>query len=379
MLARIYAHNFRCYENFDFQTGGIPSALLIGKNGSGKSTLRYLLRIFQGIGRGRNRVGELVSISDFSHGRVTIPMRLEIDVRLNGYLYTYALAMDLPENFRELRVLEEELTLNEKKVFSRKLAQVTIHKGASSNRGVTFNVDWHLLALPVIQDPTAVSALSTFRDWLSRIVILSPIPKLMKGDAGIGTLAVSEDGDNLADWLSGVFDGYPAAYAIVIDYLKKVMVDVVDFRFEKLGREAKSLWVRFRDTGSDSQSGQEKLELLFDVLSDGEKCFFLCAVVLAANQVYGPIFTFWDEPDNHLSLSEVSQFVAALRQGFEVGGQILMTSHNSEAIRRFSRDSTWVLGRRSHLEPTVIRQLQELSEDGQELIARVIEGDIDPW
>ena len=33
---------------------------------------------------------------------------------------------------------------------------------------------------------------------------------------------------------------------------------------------------------------------------------------------------------------------------------------DEEAIRRFARDNTWLLGRKSHLEPTQHRLLQEL-------------------
>ena len=39
MLQRLYIHNFRCLQNFEFKPGEASSALLIGKNGSGKSTL----------------------------------------------------------------------------------------------------------------------------------------------------------------------------------------------------------------------------------------------------------------------------------------------------------------------------------------------------
>jgi ABC-type cobalamin/Fe3+-siderophores transport system ATPase subunit len=96
-------------------------------------------------------------------------------------------------------------------------------------------------------------------------------------------------------------------------------------------------------------------------LSDGEKCFFICALVLAANAAYGPIFCFWDEPDSHLAIDEVGHFITAIRRSFEnVGGQVLMTSHNSETIRRFSDENTLVLLRESHLEPTRVKTLAEL-------------------
>ena len=59
MFQRLYVNNFRCFENFEFKPDS-TSVLLIGKNGAGKSTLARVLKIFQGIGRGVNRVGELV-------------------------------------------------------------------------------------------------------------------------------------------------------------------------------------------------------------------------------------------------------------------------------------------------------------------------------
>lgn len=61
------------------------------------------------------------------------------------------------------------------------------------------------------------------------------------------------------------------------------MPEVALFRFEKLGRDSRALMVQFKSGGaSDEQS--------FERLSDGEKCFFLSAVLLAANRWAEPIF-----------------------------------------------------------------------------------------
>ena len=118
------------------------------------------------------------------------------------------------------------------------------------------------------------------------------------------------------------------------------------------------------------------MSVAFTDLSDGEKCFFLCAAVLAANEFYGPLFCFWDEPDNYISLSEVGHFITSLRRSFHQSGQIVVTSHNPEAIRKFSNDNTLVLNRHSHLEPTVVRRLSDLSVTG-DLVETLIRGDID--
>jgi predicted ATPase len=124
------------------------------------------------------------------------------------------------------------------------------------------------------------------------------------------------------------------------------------------------------------EANNANLSIEFNDLSDGEKCFFLCGVVLAANKFYGPLFCFWDEPDNYLSLWEVGHFVMSLRRSFKNSGQILVTSHNPEAIRQFSNENTFVLDRKSHLEPTLFRPLSEMSGK-DDLINALIGGDIE--
>jgi len=372
MLQRLYVHNFRCLENFEFKPGNNSSALLIGKNGAGKSTLLRVLGVFQAIGRGTHRVAQLVEPGDFTRGRAEVPMRLELEVVLNGRAFHYSLALELPERFRELRVQEERLVQDGAEIFSRKQADVTVRRNSADRPEARFSIDWHLVALPVIQDPASAGALRSFRDWMAAMVLLAPIPQLISGDTQTDSLEPRADAINLADWLSGLLDGYPSAYATLSQHLQQVMPDLADFRFERTGKEAKSLLVRFKNE-------KDQHELPLKVLSDGEKCFFLGAVLLAANQCYGPLFACWDEPDNHLSLSEISQFVMALRRAFHRNnGQILVTSHNGEAIQRFSEENTWVLGRRSHLEPTVIRPLEELAPT-PDLIQALIDGDLDPW
>ena len=53
-----------------------------------------------------------------------------------------------------------------------------------------------------------------------------------------------------------------------------------------------------------------------------------------------------------------------------------MTSHNVEAIRKFSDENTFLLDRKSHLEPTLIRLLSDITFTG-DLINTLICGDIE--
>lgn len=98
-------------------------------------------------------------------------------------------------------------------------------------------------------------------------------------------------------------------------------------------------------------------------------------MVLAANSVYGPLLCYWDQPDSHLTLSEVGHFILKLRAEFDKGGQLLATSHNPETIRHFSDESTIVLRRNSHLEPPVAQVLKDLEVHG-DVVTALIAGDL---
>jgi predicted ATPase len=120
--------------------------------------------------------------------------------------------------------------------------------------------------------------------------------------------------------------------------------------------------------------------LPLEELSDGEKCFMICALTIAANDAYGPLLCFWDEPDNFLAPSEVGLSVMALRRAFQDGGQLIVTSHNPEAIRRFSDESTLVLHRNSHLEPTLVRSVEDIRTAGGvrgDFVDALLTGDVD--
>lgn len=354
MLQRLYIHNFKSFQNFELRPGSKHSSLLVGKNGAGKSSIAKALLVFQGIGRGVNRVGQLLSPRDFFSSQTSLPMRFELEVLLQNKLYRYSLALELPEKFKELRVLEEKLELEGKPVYEREQAQVSLHKNQNKSGDARFMVDWHLISLPLIQVQSESDPVYIFKTWLARLIVLAPIPQLMRGDSSEESLWPVADGVNMADWLAGLLGQYPSAYTAITTYMTEVMPDFQDFRYESLGKEAKRLIVNF----SSDKGG---LSLNFDELSDGEKCFFLCSVIVASNQSYGPLFCFWDEPDNYLSLAEVGHFVVHLRRAFEGKGQIIMTTHNEEAIRKFSNENTWVLGRNNHLEPTRLRLLEEFS------------------
>jgi ABC-type cobalamin/Fe3+-siderophores transport system ATPase subunit len=370
VIRRLYVHNFRCLENFELPLSGQPSTLLIGKNGSGKTTVGLALEVLQKIARGTNRVDALVKPKDFSRARADVPMRFEIEVELQGTIYGYKIAFEFPKGFKELRVLEEKISIGGRPVFTRDMGQVHLAM-SGRQKEANFVIDWHLVGLPIIQQQPIDDPLRAFKLWLTRMLILRPMPSLILGDSNQETLEPNLQVTDFGAWFSGLLAYAPSAYAAIDGYLKQVMPDLKDIKNPAVGTEARSLIVQFaNDQGS--------VTLPFADLSDGEKCFMVCALVLAANEAYGPVLCYWDEPDNYLAISEVGHFILALRRAFQSGGgQLITTSHNSEAIRRFSEENTLVLHRQNHLEPTIVRRLSDLNVSG-DLVSALLRDDVEP-
>jgi predicted ATPase len=369
VIRRFYVHNFRCLENFELPVSGQPSVLLIGRNGAGKTTVGMALWILRKIARGMNRVGDLVKPSDLARGRTDVPVRFEIEVELNGRIYGYVIAFELPPSFKELRVLEEKLMVDGTPVYTREVAQVHLAR-AGHEKEAKFLIDWHLVALPIVQERSQADPLFIFKRWLTRMLILRPIPGLIKGDSDYETLVPKVSVTNFGAWFSGLLSDAPSAYSRIDQYLKGVMPDLGEIKNPLVGKDSRSLEVLF-------SNAQGSLTTPFKDLADGEKCFMICALVLAASESYGPLVCFWDEPDNHLALDEVGQFVLALRRAFKHGSQFIATSHNPEAIRCFSNENTLLLHRKSHLEPTIVRRLEDLKVNG-DLVSALIRGDVEP-
>ena len=369
MIERLYVNNFRCLENFTLDLRDKRSALLIGKNGAGKSTVLLALRVLQRIARGSHRVRDIISQSDFTQNDKKRPMRFEIDIFLSETRYTYSVALEWPENFVEARIADEGLKCDGQPVFSRRTqSQSEVILGTSK---VGFALDWHVFALPVVNERPPHDKLKRVREFLSQLILLAPAPADMSGFSEEPAAELDPKGINYAACLRTMLQQTPSAYAAFDAFVKQVMPDFSSIQNIDRGKDgASQMVVHFQPPAHT-----KPLDLHFDVLSNGEKCFFLAAYIVAMQAAGKPVVCAWDEPDNHLSLSEVGQFILALRRMAERGGQLIITTHHPEAIHKFADDTTFVLTRRSHLEPTVVKSLSAYSYKG-DLIQALIREEI---
>ena len=364
MLQRLYIHNFRCLQNFEIKPEKQTSLLLIGKNGVGKSTIAKVLSLFQKLGTGTSRVASLVTQDDFTLGRTNEIIQLELETSLDSKICKYSLALDKPEAFRELRVVEEDFSVDDVPVYTRKKAEVSY-----PYQGTSFSLDWHNAALPLILEKQD-GPLQVFRNWLRRMHILSPIPQLMGGESHGSSGPLSLSCDNFADYLLELLTSHPASYVSIHNFLKELMPDLREFSNKQITDDTRVLQVRFGNEDSSFTTN-------FQQLSDGEKCMFLGAVMLPSQRSYGDFFVFWDEPDNYLALSEVEHFIRFLRKNFNNGSQIWMTSHHEGTINCFSHENTLLLRRKTHTSPVELRPINELLDSTESVTQKLYRNELD--
>lgn len=358
MLKKLYVHNFKCLQNFEFDLNNLHSAFLLGKNGSGKTTIFETIEIFQKIGQGITSLKDLFDESSFHFNNTSLPIELKLDVHIDNKQYTYSLIIEFPENFASPIVKSEELLCNDNVILSREGGRTKVKEESS------FSLDWHHIGLPLISVNIAENSLKIFKEWLRNIIIISPFPRHFQDLSKRESPVLAREGENLIDWLRYLLSSNPSLYSVMYDFLKKRMPDLEVFKFENLGRDDRRLIFEFRNN--------RKSKILdFSQLSDGEKIICLGATILAGQKNNTNMLCLWDEPDNFISLTEVKDFTMEFRRAFEnssTAPQLIICSHNERVINSFSNHNTFILKKNSHLLATEIILLETIEYQSDTLI-----------
>ena len=350
MLKKIYIHQYRCLQNFEINLSALNSALLLGKNGSGKSTIFDAVELLQKIGRGVSSISDLIKEEDFSFAERQKPISIEVEAELQEQHYIYTLEVEFPENFHTPKIKKEILKVDGREILVREGGKTSLHQSKE------FTLDWHHIGLPLIFNTSENGSIATFKEWLGRMIVLSPWPASFASISKQQTPYLDRQATNITDWVRYILAESPSLYNKISEFLKQRMPDFDIFSFETTGKNERELVFTFH-----SDAGQ-KFSLGFGQLSDGEKIYFLTAAVLAAISAKIPVLCLWDEPDNFIALREISHFITAFRKEFENhlnGSQLLISTHNPRVINEFSSHNTFILSRASHMQPTRLLLLQD--------------------
>lgn len=357
MFKKIYIHNYKCFQNFEFKLDNEKSLLLLGKNGVGKSSLLNILNILKNIANNENRLGALFDKKDFKNPES--PIELDFTLDIQDVEYQYKLSVIYPEKFHEPKIQTEELFVDDKIIYRRD------EEGSVSLDGKEFIIDWHSVALPVLFPYRTFNKdkIDFFKKWLSNMIFLAPIPSQISSNTYSDGRWLEKDASNFCSWLNDILNTEPSFYADLVGVIKKIFPDFNKIKFDDYGI-FKQLEVSFIKE-------QDKIELDFEHLSDGEKLLFIFSTIIT---LFGydnkPFFCFWDEPENYISIALLENLIQYFRAKveFNSNGQLFFTSHNAEIMNIFPKSNIYYMYRESHLSPSRIVNLQEESDNVVDLL-----------
>lgn len=350
MFQKIYIHNYKCFQNFEFDSSISKTLLLLGKNGSGKSSLLKCLTIIRDISKGENSFDRLFSIDDFND--ISKPITFSISVNVKDVIYDYSLSVIWSKEFKRIKIYSESLITNKNThIFTRNST------GEIDFNSSSFILDWHSAALPLLisRNQEEEIVLSTFKNWLSSMILISPVPSLMNSISDTEDSVLQRDAGNFVNWFRGIYTSNPNLYIKIHSYLKDIFNDFNKIELRNVSPYTKKLDLFFVENGKSEKS------LKFGLLSDGEKILILMSTLIALTESEESFFCFWDEPDNYISIAIVDSLISLLKGKFERTNnkQLFITSHDEMVVKSFPLSKVYYLYRNSHLEPTRLTQFSQ--------------------
>ncbi len=327
MITRIYADNFRCLVNFEFQPESLN--LLLGENGSGKTSLfEVLLRLRDLIVYGRSVADQFAYQKTIWESRETQSFELEIAGLGGTFLYRLEVRHPPQGALQPPHVNAEHLSFDGRPLFRYVDGQVHLFDD-DHTPGAVFPFKPDRSFLPNIEAQS--SKLQWFKDFLGGVHIFQLNPWALDVSSLKDESFLNTNGSNFASWFRYLIQEQPTAKNACEERLAAIIPGFLRFRFSTAG-DRKILLADFRrGDGGDYQVGLSHL-------SEGQR--ILAALYSALYGLLGrtddsrpaPVLCF-DEPENFISLVEVQPWLQTLRDLVEDrSGQALIISHHPGVI-----------------------------------------------
>ena len=345
MITRFYVDNYKCLVNFEYKPQ--PLELIIGANGSGKSTVFEALDKVRQFMTGRADARELFTPETSTKWVYNPTQVFEVEFKVRDKETKYRLEIDISS--ASFRVEKESLQTGESRI-------ETVWKDTKTRYEILKEGDWEAYAeeeahkdqlrvaelmwedmdLP-LSNPNQ-SMLGVVRDeWIMRAshstLIYKLNPPLMTSEIGKIAPRLNVNGSNFASYYLYVLQQKQGTMFEVISHLREVLPGFDSFAVDEDFEQGKRrLMVIFKNLDGAKGKGAAPLKFSFDDLSDGQRALIVlytllfCALDEKATLVI-------DEPENYISLRELQPLIMLMEERIEeVGGQILLISHNQEFI-----------------------------------------------
>lgn len=340
-LTRVQIENLACFGELSLVPGEFT--LLLGTNGAGKSTLLDLLFDLRELINGRVGSSD-VAFPDYAVGEG--PRRLAIELLLEQASFRYELELQAPEaSGHELspgplsprwEIRRERLNMGERQLTDFVGGVLT---SADVEGRVPLTKDRSPLATVAFPERSPVR---TFKRWVDSVWLLRLEPQRMLASAEAPSYSLDVSGENFVSWILS-FSGKKKTLGRVALAVRPSIAGLVDLNLERAGRE----WVLVASFESGAKVD-------FDALSDGQRCLIVLHAVIALVPRACSLLLL-DEPDTHVTPTEILPLFTALRdQASRSGMQVMVSSHHPQVIDLLAPDTPWELVLRQgkvHAEP----------------------------
>ncbi len=339
MLERLYATNYRCLVNFEFQ----PAAkqLIIGRSGTGKTTVLDVLAMLRDFAvRGLPCEGYLMGKTR-TRWQDVAEQRFELNVKGNSGEYRYTLIVDESGNPPRPRVKLETLDYDGRPLFHfREGIVVLSSEQKKSALSLQWNLDPHRSGLAIVDvDRKDRGKLAWFKRWLDRLVEVQINPWAMSARSERECRNPARDLSNFADWYRHLRLDSGNAIFQAITNLREAIPGLEALDAKEAGLDVRVLQATFR-----SPSGKT-VDLPFSDLSEGQRALIALYVLLYC-AVEEDSTLLIDEPDNFIALAEIQPWLLKLLDRVdERNAQVILVSHHPELLDQLAGQGGLLLDR----------------------------------
>ena len=338
VLKRIYADNFKCLVNFDWQPGPALINLMLGPNGSGKTTVFDCLDRVRKFATGEEKSTTLFPSSALTAWQNVSKQRFEVELEREGYSYRYELEIVHSEKRSYNHVSHERLECNGKPLLEFAASKATVYAETLSQPMFKYPVADNYSAVSLLPTSGLYERVTEFKVALSRLTVLQIIPPMMEDTGWTESLRPLRYFENFVSWYRAVSQNHGMVIQLEQE-LKEVLPGFHHFYLESSG-EAKLLKAVFEPKGK---------HLTFGLLSDGQRMLVALYAILYGltarpewidtriDDQSGALLCL-DEPDNFIASREIQPWPAAaqdLSRRAEPNGQRLSPARRSQQSRRY--------------------------------------------
>lgn len=335
MIRRLYIDNYRTLVNFELFPG--PTNLFIGPNGSGKtSVLTVVSCLIDVILQGR-AIHLAFPATTRTRWTTLEHQRFELEVDHHGEVFRYVLVVTHPGEGTPAIIESESVHVGETVLFEFRDQAIHLYNN-QGNLGASFPYRGTRSFLAQLEERPETTRLHGFLDRLRRIWTLHVDAPGIEAEAKQEDEVLYRDAGNFASWYRHLAQESPEQISTLWSHLRQVLQGFHSLRLQRAGsHDARKLVAKFLADTSE-------YEVDFDELSDGQRVLPVLYALLDGHLSQDGVL-FIDEPEAHVSLSEIQPWLQQIKERTEAGAQVFVVSHNPEVVDALASHNPWWFSR----------------------------------